>query len=185
MDRPLLRRLRALLLALTATAAAILVSAPNALAYQPVEIVHTEQVQAGPYRLTVGFSAWPLRAMQSLDFTFIPDDGITGKSGTLTRVSPGGKLKTPLVRHPRKRDVWGLDVQALPAAGDWTFTFDIDGPAGHGTGSLQHLTVLDQPGPPMPLSWAVCALPVIGLTAFLVVAWRRNRPAREIAALGI
>jgi hypothetical protein len=116
--------------------------------------------------------------MQSLDFTFIPDGGIAGKSGTLQMLSPsGGNLRgvQPLVRHPRKRDVWGLDVRALPAAGNWTFRFVLNGPAGTGSGELSSLQVLGQPGPPLGLSWAISTLPLIGLVALLVVAWRRTR----------
>ncbi|WP_460344802.1 hypothetical protein [Actinoallomurus acanthiterrae] len=182
-------RARALLLALFTMGAAILVSAPTAQAYAPVEIVHTEQVQVGPYPLTVGFSKWPLRAMQSLDFTFAPSGGLTGKSGTLFMTGPGMKrgmrMGGPLSRHPRKRDVWGLDVRALSTAGQWSLTFTIDGSRGRGTGTLDNLTVLRQPGPPLALSWALCALPVVGLIAFLVVAWRRHRPSRHLATVGI
>jgi hypothetical protein len=66
------------------------VTAAPAMAYEPVNIVHTEHVQAGPYDLTVGFSTWPLRAMQSLDFTFAPDGGLDGKTGTFMRTGPSG-----------------------------------------------------------------------------------------------
>lgn len=151
-------------------------TAAPAFAYEPVNIVHTERVQAGPYALTVGFSAWPVRAMQSLDFTFIPDGGIADKSGTFVRAAPSGAhtRAIPLARHPRKRDVWGLDVFALQTEGSWRFTFALDGPKGHGEAALP-LTVLSQPGPPLALSWIVCALPFAGLIAFLVIAWRRNR----------
>jgi hypothetical protein len=187
--RPMMRRARALLLALCTMSAAILVSAPSAQAYAPVEIVHTEQVQVGPYHLTVGFSKWPLRAMQSLDFTFAPDGGLTGKSGTLSTTGPGMKrgmhMESPLSRHPRKRAVWGLDVRSLSTAGQWTFTFIINGPQGQGTGTLDDITVLDQPGPPLALSWTLCTLPVVGLIAFLVIAWRRHRPSRHLAVVGI
>ena len=44
--------------------------------------------------------------------------------------------------HPRKRDVWGLDVRSLNTQGNWTFRFSIDGPQGHGVGELSNLTVL-------------------------------------------
>ncbi|MFI6908372.1 hypothetical protein ACIBKY_44425 [Nonomuraea sp. NPDC050394] len=186
-------RLRTLL-AVCATGAAALLHAPSAQAqpeqvYAPVEVVHTEQVQAGPYHLTIGFSTWPLRAMQSLDFTFVPDGGLIGKSGTLSMTGPGMKQgmrrASSLSRHPRKRDVWGLDIQALPRAGQWNFTFTVNGPRGKGEGTLGNLTVLEQPGPPLALSWALCMLPVVGLIAFLVVAWRRHRPSRHLATLGI
>src|SRR5437588_11379279 len=120
---------------LLAVAALTVATAGTASAYQPVNVVHTERVQVGPYGMTVGFSTWPLRAMQSLDFTFVPDGGINDKSGTLTRIGPGSHQllrAQPLARHPRKRDAWGLDVRSLNAQGDWTFRFQIDGPQGRG-----------------------------------------------------
>jgi hypothetical protein len=147
-----------------------------AMAYAPVNIVHTETVQAGPYQVTVGFSVWPIRAMKSLDFTFVPDGGIAGKSGTLTVDGPGVKPDervTPLVRHPRKLDSWGLDVQSFDTAGHYTFRFAIDGPQGHGEGALADVAILSQPGPPLALSWAVGSLPFVALVMFLAVAWRR------------
>ena len=181
--------MRKTLFALAAVAGLLFATAAPANAYEPVNIVHTERVQAGPYGLTVGFSAWPVKAMQSLDFTFIPDGGIEGKSGTLTLINPeGGKNRAqPLVRHPRKRDVWGLDVRSMPRPGAWTFHFTVDGPAGSGTGELRALPVQEQPGPPMGLSWAISTLPLIGLVALIVVAWRRTRGrlrGGELPAIG-
>ncbi|WP_072474969.1 hypothetical protein [Amycolatopsis australiensis] len=180
---------RRIVLALAAVAGLLFATAAPADAYEPVNIVHTEHVQAGPYGLTVGFSTWPLKAMQSLDFTFIPDGGIADKSGTLTMLGPGGAQRRtqPLVRHPRKREVWGLDVRSLPRAGDWTFVFTVNGPAGSGTGQLRALPVQEQPGPPMGLSWAISTLPLIGLVVLVVVAWRRTRSrlrGGELPAIG-
>jgi hypothetical protein len=171
--------------ALVAAALSLAGAAP-AMAYAPVNIVHTERVQAGPYPVTVGFSVWPIRAMKSLDFTFMPDGGIAGKSGTLLLNGPGIKPQdrvTPLVRHPRKPDSWGLDVKALNAPGVYSFGFAIDGPLGHGNGSLLGVTVLNQPGPPLALSWTVGSLPFLGLIVVLAVAWRRIRPARQALAI--
>lgn len=192
--RPLRHRARAIVLALCAMASMLFVSAPTAQAYAPVDIVHTEKVKVGPYNLTVGFSRWPLRADQSLDFTFAPDGGIKGKTGTLSMTAPGqkaGGMGGPgggggggqLARHPRKLSVWGLDVQSLSTAGKWSFTFTINGSQGQGTGTLNDIAVLDQPGPPYSVSWSVCVLPVVGLIVFLTVAWRRHRPSRRIAVL--
>ncbi|WP_067536687.1 hypothetical protein [Nocardia crassostreae] len=156
-------------------------TAGTAAAYEPVNIVHTERVQAGPYGLTVGFSEWPLRALQSLDFTFIPDGGIADKSGTVAEIPPGGTdgWDEPLSRHPRKRDVWGLDVRSLEQEGPWTFRFVIDGPLGRGEGELRDLAVLPQPGPPLALSWTLSSLPLLGLIGFLAYAWRRTRPVPQ------
>ncbi|MDT6983562.1 hypothetical protein ACFSUJ_30505 [Streptomyces lusitanus] len=174
---------RGLTLAVSATLALVMLSATPATAYAPVDIVHTEQVDVGPYKVTVGFSEWPLRAMQSLDFSFIPEDGIAGKSGTLTIDGPGldpDDREEVLSRHPRQRDVWGLDIYALPEPGTWDLTFEIDGAAGQGRGTLKDITVLDQPGPPLALSWTVVALPSAGMLAFLAVGWRRNRPGERV-----
>jgi hypothetical protein len=163
-----------------------LVSAGPAMAYAPVGIVHTEHVKAGPYDVTLGFSTWPIRAMQSLDFTFVPAGGIAGKSGSLLMDGPGVKDDehvTPLVRHPRKLDSWGLDVKSLNAPGTYSFGFAVDGPQGHGEGTLPGLTVLAQPGPPVALSWLVGSLPFVGLVVFFVIAWRRTRPGRQALAI--
>jgi hypothetical protein len=181
--------MRKTLLALAAVAGLLFATAAPANAYEPVNIVHTEHVQAGPYTMTIGFSTWPLKAQQSLDFTFIPDGGIEDKSGTLTMINPeGGKNRVqPLVRHPRKRDVWGLDVRSMPRPGEWTFRFTVNGPAGSGTGDLRALPVLAQPGPPMGVSWAISTLPLIGLVVLVVVAWRRTRGrlrGGELPAIG-
>lgn len=169
--------MRKTVLALLGVVGLLFGTAGTALAYEPVNIVHTEQVQAGPYSLTVGFSTWPVKALQSLDFTFVPDGGIEAKSGTLTMTRPGAEKSRrpqPLVRHPRKLDVWGLDITALDEPGDWKFAFAVEGADGPGQGALV-LPVQEQPGPPMGLSWAISTVPLFGLVALIVIAWRRTR----------
>ena len=47
--------------ALVFTAGLTAAGTTPALAYAPVDIVHTEHVKAGPYDVTVGFSTWPIR----------------------------------------------------------------------------------------------------------------------------
>ncbi|EME60260.1 hypothetical protein [Amycolatopsis decaplanina] len=170
--------MRKTLLALAAAIGLLFATTPAANAYEPVNIVHTERVQVGPYGMTVGFSTWPLRAMQSLDFTFIPDGGIAGKTGTLAFVNPEtGRLGRgqPLAKHPRKLEVWGLDIRALQTQGSWTFRFEIEGPAGKGAGELRDLVVLEQPGPPMAVSWSISLIPLIVLAVLIAVAWRRTK----------
>ncbi|USX53331.1 hypothetical protein [Lentzea sp. HUAS12] len=168
--------MRKTLLALAGTATLLLGLTAPALAFEPVNVVHTEKVQAGPYDLTIGFSTWPVKAMQSLDFTFAPENGIEGKKGTLTLFREGVEADdSPLARHPRKREVWGLDIFALPEQGTWTMKFDVEGPEGTGTGELKNLAVMEQPGPPMGLSWAISTIPLFGLIALIVIAWRRTR----------
>lgn len=170
--------MRKTLLALAAAIGLLFATTPPANAYEPVNIVHTERVQVGPYGMTIGFSTWPLRAMQSLDFTFIPDDGIAAKSGTLAFVNPEtGRVgrAQPLAKHPRKLEVWGLDIRSLDTQGSWAIRFALDGPAGPGTGELRTLTVLEQPGPPMAVSWSISLIPLIVLAVLITIAWRRTK----------
>ena len=177
-------RLRAVIAMLCAAAALSIGMAPAAAADPLDYVVHTERVQVGPYPVTVGFTVWPLRAMQSLDFTFQPDGGIAGKSGTITAVAPDGRADADrLSRHPRNRDVWGLDVQSLDSSGTWTLQFKIDGPQGEGTGDLT-VDVLKQPGPPLALSWLVGLIPLTLTLAFFAVVWIRSgrRSAADTSA---
>jgi hypothetical protein len=179
---PRTKWLRRLAVTALVTTVLSLVGAAPAMASTPVNVVHTEHVQAGPYGVTVGFSTWPIRAMRSLDFTFMPDGGIAGRSGSLIMDGPGiqaDKHVTPLVRHPRKRDAWGLDVKALNAPGTYSIGFAVDGPLGHGQGTLPGVIVLNQPGPPLALSWTIGSLPLAGLIVLIVVAWRRVQPGRQ------
>ncbi|GII97390.1 hypothetical protein [Sinosporangium siamense] len=168
----------ALIAALLLTA----LSAAPAHAYPPVDIVHTEKVKAGPYTITVGFSVWPLRAMRSLDFTFVPDGGIHGKRATIAMTGPEGEDEPrPMARHPRKREVWGMDTTSLDSQGTWSFAFAVEGPQGRGEGVLKNIAVLEQPGPPLALSWAIGTIPLWCLIALLAVAWRRTGTARAPA----
>ncbi|AQW54696.1 hypothetical protein [Streptomyces violaceusniger] len=50
-------------------------------------------------------------------------------------------------------------------------------------GTLRNVGVLDQPGPPLAISWTVCAIPPVGMLAYLAVGWRRNRPSEKVATL--
>lgn len=176
--RTRLPRLFSAALAVSLAVGATTVAASPAVAYEPVGVVHTEVVDVGPYSVLVGFSRWPLRAMQSLDITFVPEGGIADKQGTLT-VS-GAEEKNDLqgallARHPRKLEVWGLDVISLDTAGTYAIDLRVEGPEGAATGSLQGLEVLPQPGPPLALSWAVCSIPFVGLVVLVAVGWGRAR----------
>lgn len=161
--------------AMLCAVAALSIGVAPAAAADPLDyVVHTEHIQVGPYPVTVGFTVWPLRAMQSLDFTFEPDGGIADKYGTLTTIAPDGQAEVDrLSRHPRNREVWGLDVESLNTSGTWTLRFTIDGPQGEGTGDLA-VDVLNQPGPPLGLSWLVGLTPLALTMAFLVVVWIRT-----------
>jgi hypothetical protein len=156
-------------------------------AVAPLEIVHSETVDLGDSTLTASFTDWPIRAHRSLDFTFEPAGGISDRKGTLRMLSPSGEpggvgwfdssRPIDLPRHPRARDVWGLDITALPQAGTWRFQFTVEGPDGTSTGTLP-VPVGPAPGPPMTVSWLVGMLPWLLLVPLLGYAWIRSRSTR-------
>ena len=141
---------------------------------------HHETIQAGPYTVTVGFSEWPIRAERSLDITFEPEGGIADKTATIEIIDPSGDWYEvgPLGRHPRQRELWGLDLIALPAEGDWTIELTVTGPDGTGTGALTGIPVEARPGPPLWPMWLIAALPLLFLIALVVRGWRQVRPGR-------
>ena len=150
--------------------------------------VHRTEVQVGPYPVVVEFSEWPMRAERSVDIFIEPAGGIADKSGTFRLIAPGiqpggdAGPAFPLVRHPRQRDAWGLDLIALRWAGDRTLELTIDGPAGHGTGTSGPITLLERSGPPASASWLVGMLPLLFLVWLLVRSWHRVQPARAAEA---
>jgi hypothetical protein len=181
--------------ALAVLAAAMLVTLSGATSAwaqpEPVDLVHSERVPLASSTLTVSFGDWPIRSYRSMDFTFEPDGGIEGRTGLLRVVSPSGDAQAfagaglqrrgeaiVLPRHPRARDVWGLDVVALPEEGTWRFEFTVDGPEGPSQAVLP-LQVGPAPGPPMALSWTVAMLPWTAVVPLLVYLWVRSRPRRS------
>lgn len=176
-----MRRLTACAAAALCLALCVALPQPARAQGQPagVTVVHRETVRVGPYPVAVGFSRWPIRAERSLDIVFMPDGGIAGKHGTVTLIPPSGdEERLTLVRHPRMRTVWGLDVVALPEQGRWTMRFQIDGPLGRGDGRLP-VVLLPRPGPPVLVGWIPVLLVTGGLLAAILFAWRHARPVRQ------
>lgn len=173
-----MRNLARALVAVATAALAVGVSTPQALAIEPLPVVHSEFAQVGPYRMQISFTDWPLLASKSLDFTFLPDGGIAASTGTLAIRDPGGADwdDESLYRYPRARDRWGLDTFALPDQGTWTFDFTVNGPDGKGTGTVA-LPVGPRPGPSLPLSWAVAVFPAIAMIPVFVILFMRGRRA--------
>lgn len=144
-------------------------------------LAHIETVQVGPYTMKVGFSKWPLQAEQSLDFLFMPEGGIDDKSGTLTFIYPDGEAsdKNDLPRFPRDRSIWGFDIFAISEQGQQGFKFDLDGPQGKGTGTLEFVVLPPPPFLPTALSWTIGLLPFFGIFVVIIATWFRVRPGKR------
>jgi hypothetical protein len=147
-------------------------------------IQHRENLKVGPYKLEVGFSQWSVRAERSLDITFSPQDGIVGKSGTIKYTSPSGE-KSPeieLVRFPKNRNIWGLDLTTLPKKGTWNLEFKIIGAQGTGVGNFK-LNVLERPaGPSVALTQPLGLIPILAVIILATRAWLRVKPLRHAEA---
>ncbi|GLW09380.1 hypothetical protein Misp01_45090 [Microtetraspora sp. NBRC 13810] len=183
-------RRRALAAVAAAAAATLHMGATPAVAAPPLpgEIVHTETVRMSDRSaINVSFTEWPIRALQSLDFVFEPTGGIEGRTGWVTTVSPTGDRRglkgivlqrrgdsVVLPRHPRARQVWGLDVVSLPEEGTWRFEFAVRGPGGTSTGVLP-IRAIEPPGPPLTLSWTIALAPWAPVALLLAHGWRRGR----------
>ncbi len=169
--------------AATAAAALLLLLVPASTLAHAAE-PHHETLQAGPYVVLVGFSEWPIQAERSIDITFEPEGGIAEKSASIRITDAAGELYEvgPLGRHPRQRELWGLDLIALPTQGDWTIELTVDGPLGSGTGTLAGIPVGARPGPPPLPIWLLAALPLVFLFWLGVRGWRSVRPGQSPAA---
>lgn len=171
-----MRYLLALILALTTFS----------FAQNPITLAHTENVQAGPYNVTVGFSRWPVQADRSFDLTFSVEGGIQDKEGTVTLLAPTLRdtddffnYPFPLSRFARDRNVWGFDVIAFPEQGQWQYQFVIDGPQGQGTGSLDVVFLERPPFLPSIVNWSLGFIPFIALIVLIIVSWLRVRPGKR------
>jgi hypothetical protein len=149
-------------------------------------IKHQETVQAGPYRVVVGFSEWPLQAERSLHITYTPDGGIQGLNGTrkfipATSLSENQQGNYPfesrLVRFTRDQSTWGDDDISFTTEGKYALEISVDGPKGKGVGRLENLSFGERPaGPPASLIYALSLIPVLALLVISARAWRQVRP---------
>jgi hypothetical protein len=153
-------------------------------------IKHQEIVQAGPYRVVVGFSEWPMQAERSLHITFTPDGGIQGLKGVRKFIPAGGLSEAQqgiypfdarLLRFTRDQSVWGDDDISFASPGARTLEISIDGPKGKGVGRLENLDVGERPaGPPASLIYALALIPLLALLVISARSWRQVRPAQRI-----
>ena len=157
---------------------ALIISSLSTLALaEPIK--HTEQLEVGGLRITVGFTEWPLQAERSLDMTFSPTGGIAGKTVLGRFIKPDGTPwfeARPLPRFPRDRTMWGFDSQALPLEGNWKLELSVNDQK-----ATLPLTVLERPaGPPGNLIIALALIPILAVFVLAIRAWLRVKPLRQL-----
>ncbi len=145
---------------------------------QASPIVHRQTLMVGNTKVVVGFSEYPLQAERSLDLTFNPEGGISGKEGKVQFIRPNGEkwFATKLPRYTRDRNVWGFDNQAFPTEGTWRMEIKING-----TLATMPLEVGARPvGPPNNLIIALALLPILAVFTLAIRAWLQVRPLRHV-----
>jgi hypothetical protein len=151
------------------------------------EIKHSENIRVGQTNVRMDFTDFPVRHERSLDITFAPDGGITGKTATVNLIGPNNEFISwlnpnretkPLPRFPRDRSMWGLDSIAMVAEGKWMLELTIDGQTGR-----VPLEVLARPAGPSNNQILVLAmLPFVGLIIVATRGWLQLQPTRHMAA---
>jgi hypothetical protein len=151
------------------------------------EIKHTENIRVGQTNVRLDFTDFPVRHERSLDITFAPDGGITGKTATVNLIGPNKEFISwlnpnretkPLPRFPRDRSMWGLDSIAMVAEGTWMLELTIDGQS-----ARVPLEVLARPdGPTNNQILLLAMLPFVGLIVVATRGWMRLQPTRHVAA---
>jgi hypothetical protein len=140
---------------------------------------HTERLEIGDLKLTVGFTEWPLQAERSLDMTFSPEGGIVGKAVKIRIIKPDGTQRSdaqPLPRFPRDRTVWGFDSEAFPVEGNWKLELSVNNQK-----ATLPLAVLERPaGPPSNLITALAMIPILAVFVLAIRAWLRVKPLRQL-----
>lgn len=166
------------LVAAALAAAALLALAPAA------ALAHTgdfsafypyhKTIQAGPYSLDVHVGDWPMLATKWTDLVVRLDGGYQYSQVQIhLHMLPGPGVKARekddlLLSHDEfpGQPVWGGRRWPVPAAGQWTWEFVVDGPRGQGVARMGPFTVLPAPGIPAWLGWLIGFVPLYGLLWF-------------------
>ena len=151
------------------------------------EVKHSQTIRVGQTNVRMDFTDFPVRHERSLDITFAPHGGISGKTAMINLIGPNKEFITwlnpnretkPLPRFPRDRSMWGLDSIALTAEGMWTLELTINGQT-----ARVPLEVLERPAGPTNNQILVLAmLPIAGLIVVAARGWRSVQPTRHVAA---
>jgi hypothetical protein len=141
-----------------------------------VEGLYHQTVQAGPYKLILDFTDWPLQAKKSNRIIVAPEGGIEGKTGVLTISSSNPLTKPKVVQlkpYPGLQGAWMFETTGLPTPDPTTFSFTITGLSGDGIGNTGPLQVMEPPRIPMWFGWVLGLFPLYGLAWFGVREVRR------------
>jgi hypothetical protein len=141
----------------------------------PARVAH---VNAGPYPLTVSLYKDPANAGFALPFTITAPQA---RSGSLTfdvsSIPDKGVDATPVHATLTNTANGAQGTAEITVQGGWTLVVDVDGPAGHGVGSVP-ITATAPPAIPLWLGWLIGLVPLYGLLLFLLMQ-RKRKKAQE------
>jgi hypothetical protein len=144
----------------------------------------TEALKAGPYSIEVTLSLDPPEVEKPLNVTIVTPDA-SQVSGYVMAV-PGPGTDALLVRAPLTSTKHASNTQVgvlhLPVRGVWQIVIDLDGPAGHGSASLNVIVSAPNAIPPW-LGWLIGLSPLIGGAWLIWHQWKYRRRLLAIRSL--
>lgn len=163
----------------------LLLFASSSVAYAASKPIYTQSLVVGPYTVVVGLSEHPPIVGDAIHVT-VKEPTETQLSGQLV-AQPGLGTDAIPTHATFTADADGtLDATIhLIVKGAWTLVFDLDGPQGHGTGSID--VIVSAPGAIAPwLGWTIGLSPLIGCVWLGWWLWnyRRKLLAKRHANVG-
>ena len=139
----------------------LLLFAGSGVAYAQSEPVHTQSLVVGPYTVVVGLSEYPPVVGNAVDVT-VKEPATTQLSGQVVAQPGLGTDGIPTHATFTSGADGTLDATIhLIVKGAWTLVFDLNGPQGHGTASID--VIVSAPGAISPwLGWTIGLSPLIG-----------------------
>jgi hypothetical protein len=139
----------------------ILLFMRSGVAYAQSKPVHSQTLVVGPYAVVVGMSEYPPIVGDAIDVT-VKEPSATQLSGQLVAQPGLGTDAIPLHASFAAQSDGTLDATIhLIVKGAWTLVFDLNGPKGQGTASID--VIVSAPGAIAPwLGWTIGLSPLIG-----------------------
>ena len=156
-----IRLMRTFCYSLASLLLALLVFASSGVAYAQSKPVHTQSLVVGPYNVVVGLSEYPPIVGDAINVTLKEPVGTQLSGQVLAQPGLGTDGIPTHATFTAGADGMLNATIHLVVKGAWTLVFDLTGPQGHATGSID--VIVSAPGAIAPwLGWTIGLSPLIG-----------------------
>lgn len=139
----------------------LLLLVTTSIAHAQGKPAHSQTLVVGPYTVVVGLSEYPPIVGDALDVTVKEPSAMSLSGGLTAQPGLGTDAIAAHASFVAQSDAT-LDASIhLVVKGAWSLVFDLDGPKGHGTGSID--VIVSAPGAISPwLGWTIGLSPLLG-----------------------